>query len=467
MTADILLVNPYSVEQEKRSYAELDVYPPLGILTLASTLEEKGVRARVIDATFDDFERVRKAVRDDPAPVVGVTANLITADRALTLVKDTVARGKRAIAGGPDPVLRPEAYFEAGADAVVTGEGEEALADYLGTPAESPGPASPVIPGVFFADGRPSPQRPFIRDLDRLPVPDLERVDIEAYLDFGRTHRGCSSLSIMSARGCPFQCSWCAKPVFGSTYRTRSARGFTDELEELVNRYRPDQVRILDDVFTLDRNRTAAICGEIIRRDMPVRFECLSRVDCLDRELLGLVARAGCTRIWCGIESGSQAVLDTMLKGIKVQQSRDTARLIHEAGIELACFVMLGYPGETAADIRETVSLLDEIRPDKISVSIAHPLPGTHFYEEVRDRIETPSPWKYTNEYPTAYRREYIDIYYKLARWLVYRHWRRTGGGGDASWVRRAVSFAGEQCLRSGLELSRRISRWRMPQETT
>jgi len=470
MDYDITLVNPYSIEQEKRAHSELDVYPPVGILYLASFLLSRGVRVKVIDGTFQTFDALCDAVKNHSSPVVGVTANLITAKRALRLVKFASDLGLDVIAGGPDPALRPQAYLDTGASAVFLGEGEEALLEYLQRRAAGEGAESKDtkdIAGIQYANGPPARPGVFIEDLDQLPAPDFSLIDIEAYLRFGRENGNVSSLPILSARGCPFKCTWCAKPIFGSNYRMRGSDSFVDEFEKTVTTFRPDQIRILDDVFTLNKKRTVAICREIIRRKIKVQFECLARIDSLDRERLTLLKEAGCVRIWCGIESGSQFILDKMKKGIRVEQSREIAHMIHECGIELASYIMLGYPGETAKHVLETISLLDEIRPDKLSVSIAYPLPGTEFYEDVRDRITTAGPWNYTNEYPIAYKREYVDIYYKLARLLLYQHWKRRKRREDGRLFSKGLSYLAEKSLDSGFALVCRISRWRMPQETT
>jgi len=466
MDYDITLVNPYSIEQEKRASSELDVYPPLGILYLASFLTSRGLLVKVIDGTFQTFDAILDDVKKTSSPVVGVTANLITAKRAIRLVKFAADLGRDVVAGGPDPALRPRAYLDAGADAVFISEGEEALLEYLQKRSGSKGPDTRNVAGIQFLDGPPAQPRSFIKDLEQLPIPEFGFVDIEAYLKFGSEHRGVSSLPILSARGCPFKCTWCAKPIFGSSYRMRSSDSFVDELEKIATTYRPDQIRILDDVFTLNKERTEEIARKIIRRKIKVQFECLARIDCLDADRLALLREAGCVRIWCGIESGSQFVLDRMKKGIRVEQSREIARLIHENGIELASYIMLGYPGETARHVLETISLIDEIRPDKLSVSIAYPLPGTEFYEDVHDRITTAGPWSYTNEYPIAYKREYVDIYYKLARKLLYQHWRRRLNRENNPWFRKGLSFLSEKSLDSGFSLVCRISKWRMPQET-
>jgi radical SAM superfamily enzyme YgiQ (UPF0313 family) len=442
------------------------VYPPLGLLYLASFLTSRGFRVKVIDGTFQDFETILETLPSYSSSIIGVTANLITANRALQLVRYASDHGMSVIAGGPDPALRPDVYFEAGADAVFPGEGEEALLDYIRQKSQSSGTDPQSIPGVRLSAHRNTEPRPFIDDIDQLPFPDLTLIDIPAYLEFGRKYRNRSSLSILSARGCPFKCTWCAKPIFGNSYRMRSSDSFVEELESIVSTYKPDRIRILDDVFTLNRKRTVLIVQEIIRRKIPVEFECLARIDCLDEELLTLLKKAGCVRIWCGIESGSQFILDRMKKGVKVEQSRQVAHMIHDAGIELACYVMLGYPGERAEHVAETISLLDDIRPDRLSVSIAYPLPGTEFYDDVRDRIATAAPWSYTNEYPIAYKREYIDIYYKLARSLLYQHWRRRNSSARGRWLGKGLSFLAEKSLDTGFALVCRISRWKMPQET-
>lgn len=423
---DIVFVNPYFLGQEKTAWRDLDVYPPMGIMYLASTLKQAGFKVRVIDGTFTSLERVFDAIQTCSTRFIGISANIITRNRAIAVLEYACDLGIPVLVGGPDPSTVPELYLESGAEAVFMGEGETAIIDYL-TPRLSQGqPILSSIDGVRTkADSGPDTRQPLIADLSTLPKPDYSIIDIDQYLTFSRRHKGFSMMPVLSARGCPFPCSWCAKPVFGANYRAREPVEFVDEIDSIVTLHAPDRFRILDDVFTLDRERTLAICTEIQRRKLSVQFECLSRIDCLDPGMLQALKAAGCYRIWCGVESGSEKVLKAMHKNVTQKQIREAARMVHAVDIELACFLLTGYPGESWDDVVATLQLIDDIQPDDVSVSIAYPIPGTAFYEQVEHLVERDVGWKHSSQYCPVYKRQYPDLYYKLVRNLILRKWDR------------------------------------------
>ncbi len=422
--ADIVLVSPYAVAQETRAPKDADdIYPQLGLLCLSAYLKRHKKTVQILDGTFGSQSQPEILKTQSPA-LVGITANLITRTRALQTIRVAAQAGSTVIAGGPDPVLAPEQYLAAGAAAVVKGEGEQSLLELIEYFQRHSTLQGVCLPGVITASCPNPSEREFIRVLDELPLPDYEAVDIRSYLAYGKKHKGYSILPVMSARGCPHHCTWCSKPVFGNSFRPRSAGHFVDELEKLMCDYAPDRVRVLDDVFPMNKTRIEQMAIEMEKRHLRIPFECLARTDSLDVERLRALKRMGCYRIWCGVESGSQKVLNAMRKGTQVEQARRAARLIHEADIELACFVMVGYPGETPKDVLATLKLIDEIRPERISVSVATPLRGTEFYEQVKHRIKNDAAWQRTSDYKIDYIREYPPMYYRFARQLVLKYWQ-------------------------------------------
>jgi anaerobic magnesium-protoporphyrin IX monomethyl ester cyclase len=211
--------------------------------------------------------------------------------------------------------------------------------------------------------------------------------------------------------------------VFGKSFRARSPQSVATEIREIKERYQPDQLRIVDDVTGIDRRWVKAWRDALIEQDAVIPFECLSRVDLIDRELLGWLQEAGCVRISFGAESGSQRVLDAMTKGTKVDQILRAARLCHEMGIEVYFYIMVGYPGETWADIQLTAKLLRETMPDEFSSTIAYPLPGTLFYDQVRERLAQAADWRYTAENRLLYRGQFNTRFYRWVQRLLRKEW--------------------------------------------
>jgi radical SAM superfamily enzyme YgiQ (UPF0313 family) len=288
--------------------------------------------------------------------------------------------------------------------------------------------------------------RPHNSDLDRLPLPARDLIDLEAYRRAWQGRHGYFSLSIIATRGCPYGCSWCQKSVFGRSFRPRSPQAVAEEMRVIKQQYHPDQIRIVDDVMGIDRKWVREWHTAVLERDAVIPFECLSRVDLIDEELARLLKEAGCRRIAFGAESGSQKVLDAMNKGTRVEQIRRAAEICRRLGIETYFYIMLGYPGEEWDDIRKTVALLRETRPDAFSSTIAYPLPGTTFYEQVEHRLlETPD-WDYTAENRLLFEREYSTRFYRWAQTLLSREWRVARvrhGQASASFARQLRNLAG------------------------
>ena len=232
----------------------------------------------------------------------------------------------------------------------------------------------------------PAPPRPFAPDLDRLPFPARDLLPNAAYIRHGRRRYGSSVTTVMSTRGCPFACEFCSNVVFGESYRARSPVNVVDEIEQaLALGY--DRISFADDVFTLERDRVTAICDEIHRRGLRFPWECLARVDSVDEELAREMRRAGCTRVYFGIESGNDDVLRLMNKRITAAQARDAVEAAHRAGLEVGAFFILFYPGETDDTVLETLRFAGSLPLDYLGLSMPYPLPGTALHERLRDRI--------------------------------------------------------------------------------
>jgi radical SAM superfamily enzyme YgiQ (UPF0313 family) len=243
---------------------------------------------------------------------------------------------------------------------------------------------------------------------------------MESYFHAWKSHHNESAVSLITARGCPFHCAWCSSEVFGHTHRQRSPKDVVDEMLMLKQRYNPDIMWISDDVLTINKKWTHEFIREVKARNAQHPYECLSRVDLVDHDILKGLRETGCFRIWYGAESGSQKVLDSMTKGTTVQQVREAARITQEVGMQAGFFILLGYPDETTADIRMTIDFLKDTRPDVVGTSIAFPIKGTEFYHRVEKRIMPDENWSSRNQNKLLFKGKYPRLYYWFAvRWLV------------------------------------------------
>ena len=463
MPADILLVNPLFLYQDPVESRLMTPYFPLGILYVAAAARNAGYKVAVFDAMFaeSDEDWIAALQREQPKVVgFGVLATVRRA--ALRLAGLAKRHGATVVMGGADPTARPEVYLghrEEGlhsVDVVSVGEAEETIGPLLAVLLAEDGGASALagIDGIAYRDETgqviTTPRRPLISDVDRIPLPARDLIDLEPYRRAWRARHGAFSMSLIASRGCPYNCAWCQKIVFGRSFRPRAPERVAEEMRLIKEKYRPDRLRIVDDVMGIDRKWVRRWHDAVLERDAAIPFECLSRVDLMDEEVARMLQEAGCTRIAFGTESGSQEILDAMSKGTTVEQIYRTAETCRKLGIETYFYMMVGYPGEEWHDLRRSVRLLRETRPDAFSTTIAYPLPGTAFYEAVRHRLPEEGlvapDWDYTAEnkllFPTG---RYSTFFYRrVIRWF-HSEWRdaRLSDGGALSWHRRLRAKVG------------------------
>jgi len=385
----VLLVDPYLARQDPMERKFVELYPSLGLLTLGAYLRDQGIEVEMADLTFArDLRPATRRLRSFAPHVVGVHTKTLTHDRAIAIGRTARAHGAFTVAGGPDSASRPEEYLANGFDAVVPGEGEAALTDLARAVAAGRDPTG--TPGVTVRSGGRTvrgPPRPFLRSLDALPLPAWDLVDMDEYLGRWERSTGERRAAVLTSRGCPFDCSWCSKPTFGRTFRQQSPERVIEELRALAERYRVDYVRFCDDVFGVSRAWIDRLLSQLEEEQLGLKWECLARVDLLKPELLHRMRSTGLARVYVGVESGSQKMLDLMNRGTKLSQVERTAAALRKEGVRQFWFLMLGYPGETLDDIEATLQLFRRFSPEEYSVSIAVPVPGTRFHEAVRDRL--------------------------------------------------------------------------------
>jgi radical SAM superfamily enzyme YgiQ (UPF0313 family) len=421
---DILLGHAYFLKYDIIERRVMKPYPPLGILYLSASLKRAGFSVEVFDSTFNDFEDFEQTVKKIRPRIVGLYANIITRDNVLRLAKIAKANGVEfVIAGGPDASEWCDRYFANGIDIIGLNEGELTLQELIPQLQRHGMSRIDEVRGIMFMrKGRVhrTPPRPAIADLDGLPWPDRDVLQMDQYFRAWKSHHGESSVSLITARGCPFHCAWCSSEVFGHTHRQRSPKDVVDEMLMLKERYNPDIMWISDDVLTINKKWTHEFVREVKARNAQHPYECLSRVDLVDYDILKGLRETGCFRIWYGAESGSQKVLDSMTKGTTVAQVREAARITQELGIQAGFFILLGYPEETTADIQMTIDFLKDTRPDVVGTSIAFPIKGTEFYQRVQERVIPNDNWSSRNQNKLLFKGKYPRLYYWFAvRWLV------------------------------------------------
>jgi radical SAM superfamily enzyme YgiQ (UPF0313 family) len=391
----LLLTHGYFLADDPKEREIMKPYAPLGLLYLSSHLRARGFAVEVYDSTFGSFEELARVIQTERPPVVGIYGNLMTRVNVLRITRVARDAGCRVVLGGPEPSNYAEEYLAAGADAIVTGEGEVALEALLRALAS--GADLGVVPGIAYraADGTVARTAPaaLIPNLDDQPWPDRERVDIPRYLAAWRERHGKGSVSVITARGCPYHCRWCSHSTYGKTHRRRSPASVAAEIAWIAERYHPEMLWIADDVFTIHPGWLFKFAAEMNTRRLRIPFECITRADRMNPRVAETLAELGCFRVWIGSESGSQRILDAMQRGVRVEQVHEAVRLSRAHGIETGMFLMWGYNGEEMCDIEATVDHVKTCRPDVFLTTVSYPIKGTPYFDEVSPRLVNIRDW--------------------------------------------------------------------------
>src|SRR5215472_1990134 len=421
---DILLTHGYFVYEDPKELQIMKPYPPLGILYICSHLQKKGIDAEVFDSTFSSSKELFARLEAGPPSVLGVYANLMTRSNAVEILQVAKAAGWQTVVGGPEPGAYIDEYLDSGADVVVIGEGELTLEELVPLLHQHPSTGElQRVCGIAFRmpDGsvvRTAP-RAQIRDIDAQPWPARETIDYSKYLTVWRERHGQGSVSLITARGCPYDCRWCSHEVFGKTHRRRKPTSVADELEWLLNRYSPEMAWMADDVFTIHPGWLFQYAAELKSRGLKLPFECISRADRLNAKVIETLAEMGCFRVWIGSESGSQRVLDAMERGVTLQEVQDAVALCRSNGIQTGMFLMWGYQGEELSDIEATIEHVKKTDPDIFFTTVAYPIKGTPYFSDVKERVENDKPWRLSSDREFKIRGRHSRRYYGFADQLL------------------------------------------------
>ncbi len=459
--SDLLLSHGYCLAEDEHEHEIMMPYPPLGLLYLSSHLKKRGFAVEVYDTTFGSLDGFSAVLESRRPAVVGLSCNLMTKSTILAMIEMAKKAGTWVVLGGPEPAPNAEDYLRNGADVVVIGEGEATLEELLRHLPDRGTRELDTVRGIAYLDEhgalQTTPSRPQLRPLSGQPWPDREAVDMDRYLEAWRSHHGAGSVSLITSRGCPFTCTWCSHGVFGQTHRRRDVAEVADEVEAIIERYRPERLWYADDVFTLNRPWTIAYAAELRRRGIEVPFECISRADRINEKIADALAEMGCFRLWIGSESGSQRVLDAMQRRATVEDIRAKTAMLQARGIEVGMFMMLGFEGEDESDLEASVDHLKRSAPDIFLTTVAYPIRGTAYHEQVRDRIRSDEPWnRRTDRDLRIDGRRSRGYYDHVTRWMVNEvNFDRARRRGSRNWLHLGRLYLAARRGRLGMWLSR------------
>ncbi len=466
MSLRVLFTHSYHLKRDPKQWRVGKPYPPLGTLMALAAARAAGHEAELHDAQFaagaEDLRAPLERLRPDVLVIYDDDFNWLTKmclsvmeREALRMVQLGRAHGCRVLVRGSDATDHRARFLDAGAEAVLLGDGELTLVEWLAA-IESGAPTDAVRGLAWRApDGpRDSGRRPTPVDLDVLPSPAWDALDLEPYRRMWRARHGLFSLNAVSSRGCPYGCNWCAKPLFGRQYFVHSPARVAHEIARL-RALGAEHVWFGDDIFGLTPEWAGALAEAVLARGARTPFMAQTRADLMVKdELRRALVRAGLHTAWLGAESGSQKILDAMDKGLRVEETREAVRKLRADGVRVGLFLQYGYLGETRADIDATLRLLEELLPDEIGVSVSYPLPGTPFYDKVRAQLGPKTNWTDSDDLDPLRPGAYSAADYRLVhhhthmlfrarhglrelRELLRRPWRATRGS-----LRRAASTA-------------------------
>lgn len=412
-------------------------YPPYGTLIAAAVLRETGYPVHFFDTHLRQSATELEGILANERPRYLViyddgfnylTKMCLTAMRSAAF--ELLAIGKKyqcqTIVCNSDSTDHYQTYLDHGADYVLLGEGEITLLELIQALEDDQDPGT--VQGLAFEKGGQymlTLKRPILTDLDALPDPAWDLADLEAYRHIWLKNHGHFSLNIATTRGCPFKCNWCAKPIYGNRYHSRSALRVVKEINHLISHYGVQHLWMADDIFGLKPQWVAEFRTAMDESKLNIKYMIQSRADLLLKEnQLDDLAHSGLETVWIGAESGSQNILDAMDKGITLAQITQATKLLKAKGVKVGFFLQFGYLDETATDIQATLDLVATLQPDDIGVSISYPLPGTGFYEKIKHQLGAKQNWADSDDLDLMYKGQFSSAFYKNLHRYVHKSFR-------------------------------------------
>lgn len=389
----LLIFPPYSLREEFQGLSEVgNMQPPLGIAYIGAVLEKAGHEVKIIDAPplkLEIEDLCQEAKRFSP-DFIGLSVSTVDFNKALELAKELKKKLEATIIiGGPHVTAVPEEvmaypYFDFG----VVGEGEETIVDLLKT-LKNQGDLKKVDGIIFRQRERVVKNKPreYLEDLDRIPFPARHLMPkLSCYHPTPATFQNFPVGTMITSRGCPYQCNFCFRGVFGNKWRFRSPESVVSEMEMLIKKHGAREIRLWDDTFNADTERVKEICRLILKKKLKFSWTCLGRVNKADEEMFCLMKKAGCWQISYGIESGNEEILKSLNKGINKEMVEGAINKTTQAGIQALGFFILGLPGETEETMRETIDFAKSLPLSVANFTIATPYPGTKLWLEAKKR---------------------------------------------------------------------------------
>ncbi len=426
--ADVLLTHSYHLYYDRKQTRKMQPYPPLGTMYAAALLRNAGLSVAFFDTMLNDpDEGFQSALKQHQPRVVVVyednfnflTKMCLTRMRevAYHMLETAQRAGATVLVNGSDASDHALDYLQKGFRCVLLGEAEWTVLEAVSHLLKGDQHALENVQGLAYLNDNgelvKTESRGLMRDLDQLAFPSRDLIDMDQYRSAWKSAHGYFSLNIVTSRGCPYRCNWCAKPIYGDSFSMRSPAMVAEEMRQLKYEFGAEHLWFADDIFGLRPKWVREFADEVEKLDAAIPFKMQTRVDLMTPGSVSALRRSGCVEAWMGAESGSQKILDAMDKGTRVDQIAKARENLRHEGIRACYFLQFGYPGETWHDIQNTIKLVRDTRPDDIGVSVSYPLPGTKFFERVQAQLGDKTNWSDSEDLSMMFQGAYTNEFYR------------------------------------------------------
>ena len=436
-----LFSHSYYYQLDAKQWKNKMPFPPLGTLYAASLLRKHNYDVSLFDTNLLNSPKSIVPVLEKTQPKYLVIYddgfNYLT-KMCLTKMREACFKmidfGKKnnciVIVSSSDSTDHYEEYLEKGADFIIKGEGEITLLELLeALEKKSSLQAVKGIAYIFENEILTTEKRNVLNNLDELPLPAWDLIDMDSYKNVWKQSRQEFTLNIATTRGCPYKCNWCAKPIYGNSYNAHTPRYIVNQISFLQKTFGVKRFWMCDDIFGLKPNWVQEFATELENQQLKISYFIQSRVDLLLKEdTIDALAKSGLEEVWVGAESGSQKILDAMDKGTKVEEIYKATHLLKSKKIKVAFFLQFGYLTENQSDIDKTIAMIKELKPNNIGISVSYPLPGTKFYEKVKDDLKLKANWEDSDDFEMMFKGTYSTKYYKKLQRYVHKQFRISQG---------------------------------------
>ncbi|MBA2611892.1 MAG: B12-binding domain-containing radical SAM protein [Bacteroidetes bacterium] len=437
----VLFTHSYFLHFDNKQLKTRTPFPPLATLYAASVLMENGYEVKLADLQFssssDEITQHIEQFKPDVFVIYDDSFNYLT-KMCLTNMREAAFRMQKiakeknipVIVSSSDATDHLEKYFSNGANYIIIGEAEQTLLEIVNGIKKKNNFDPATINGLAYSIEnkivKTSP-RLVLKDLDHLPLPAWDLIDITQYKKTWMDGHGYFSINFVTTRGCPYKCNWCAKPIYGNRYNSHSPQNIAEQIKTLQAKFGFTHIWFADDIFGLKPNWLKEFSTAMNEKNIKIKYKIQSRADLLlEDENIKYLAESGCDEVWIGAESGSQKVLDAMDKGTTIEQIKEATALLKKHHIKPCFFLQFGYTGELIEDIGKTVLMVEELKPHDIGISVSYPLPGTKFYDKVKQDLVEKQNWKDSDDLHLMFKSTYRSDFYRYLQRFVHYKFRKT-----------------------------------------